>query len=60
MLKENELKKAKENLENQTECFRNVLKDRNNISDEDFESYCEELQGALEREERAEKELGYY
>ena len=55
-----ELKKAKENLEAQTECFRNVIKDRSQISDSDYESYCEEMQYALEREEKAEKALGYF
>jgi hypothetical protein len=51
---------AKENLEKQSACFRNVLKDRANISDEDYDSYCEEMQYALERHERAEKSLGYF
>ncbi len=55
-----ELEKAKKNLEVQTGCFKNVLADRANMSERDYESYCEEMQGALEREEKAEKALGYY
>lgn len=58
--KEKELQDAQENLERQTVCFRNVLADRANMSDEAYDSYCEEMQGALEREEKAEKALGYY
>lgn len=55
-----ELNKAKNNLVKQTECFHNILKDRSKISDEDYDSYCEEMQYAMEREEDAEKDLGYY
>lgn len=44
--------KAKENLKKQEECFRNVLNDRKNMDDETFDSYCEEMQYALDEEER--------
>lgn len=58
--KEREYQKAVENVRKQTECFSNVLADRKNIDDEDFDTYCEEMQGALEREEKAAKNAGYY
>lgn len=45
-------KDAKENLKKQEKCFHNVFADRKNISDEDFDTYCEEMQGALELEEK--------
>ncbi len=58
--KEREYQKAVENVTKQTQCFKNVLADRRNIDDEIFDTYCEEMQGALEREEKAAKNCGYY
>lgn len=43
--------KSKKFLEKQTECFGNVLADKGNMDPEVFDSYCEEMQGALEAEE---------
>lgn len=60
MTDEEKYQKAVKNQERQTECFRNVLNDRKNIDDEDFDTYCEEMQGALEAEEKAAKKCGYY
>lgn len=55
MTDEEKYQKAVKNQERQTKFFRNVLNDRKNIDDEDFDSYCEEMQGALEAEEKAAK-----
>lgn len=46
-----EYEDAKENLDRQTGCFRNVLRDRYKMGELEYESYCEEMQGALDREE---------
>lgn len=50
---EKELEKATKNLRKQEECFGRVLDDRRNMSEEDFDSYCEEMQYALDKYDEA-------